>query len=250
MRRPITLPMIAPAIQGYYPARRSQADQLALNTEPAGVSTGILPAGYNPDAPAAADTIEVAYASPRAGVEFATAAPPPVPAVAEVAEATDPVPPPSPQPAPVAPVQLAALTTPSPTPESALYTPQQVLSEPAPAPPSLPRPHFTLIQPAMADTPPQPPQTQQPTSGHAAWAIQVGAYSSRNNAQAALGIAELSAVQTLMHGQPMVVSFATASGMRYRARFTGLPHNAAVDACERLTNGPTGCVVLSPEAQS
>ena len=241
--------MIAPEIQGYYPAHRSEADQLALNTEPAGVSTGILPAGYNPDAPAAADTVEVAYAaSPPPETEVASAAPMPAPVTFAAIPA--PAPTPAPQPAPVAPVEVAAVTAPAPTPQSALYTPQPVLSEPAPAPPPLPEPRFSLIQPAMADTPPPQMQSEEPTSGHAAWAIQVGAYSNRNNAQAALGIAELSAVQVLMRGQPMVVSFSSASGLKYRARFTGLPHNDAVNACQRLANGPTGCVVLSPEAQS
>ncbi len=239
--------MIAPKIQGYYPAHRSEADQLALNTEPAGVSTGILPAGYDPDAPAA-DTMEVAYAAPPQAA-FQSAAAPPVPAEVATVPTPAPAPTPTPQPAPVAPVEVAALAVPAPTPESALYTPQPVSSEPEPAPPA-PEPRFSLIQPAMADTPPLQTQSQEPTSSHVGWAIQVGAYSSRNSANAALGIAELSAVQVLMHGQPMVMSFASASGTKYRARFTGLPHDNAVDACQRLAGGPTGCVVLSPEAQS
>ncbi len=265
--------MIAPDIQGYYPAHRSEADQLALNTEPAGVSTGILPPGYNPDAPAAQD-MEVAYAAPvehaspapvpAAPEEVADASPPsalavqpvsmPVSAPAPVQQTPMPLPQPVPQPSP-APVEVAALTSPSPTQESAVYTPQPVLSEP-PAPPLplpvqvAPRPSFSLIQSAVADTPPPQMELAAPVSGHAGWAIQVGAYSSRNNAQAALGIAELSAVQMLMHGQPMVVSVSTGNGTRYRARVTGLAHENAVNACQRLATGPTGCVVLSPEVQS
>lgn len=261
--------MIAPDIQGYYPAHRSEADQLALNTEPMGTSTGILPRGYDPDAPAARD-VEVAYAAPsvpsehvqsQAPVEVADASPPPsaFPSALAAQPVSMPVstpapiqqtPMPSPQPAPAAPVEVAALTTPSPTPDSAVYTPQATLSEPPAPPPPAPRPSFSLIQSAVADTPPPQMDAPAPVSGHAGWAIQVGAYSSRNNAQAALGIAELSAVQMLMHGQPMVVAISSANGTRYRARVTALAHEDAVNACQRLATGPTGCVVLSPEVQS
>jgi cell division protein FtsN len=272
--------MIAPDIQGYYPAHRSEADQLALNTEPMGTSTGILPRGYNPDAPAARN-VEVAYAAPSESVseptarvapvapaapeEVADASPPPsafpsalaaqpvampVSTPAPVQQMPHPSPAPSPQPSPAVPVEVAALTSPSPVQESAVYTPRPTLSEPPAPPPPAPRPSFSLIQSAVADTPPPQMDTPAPVYGHAGWAIQVGAYSSRNNAQAALGIAELSAVQMLMHGQPRVVAVSSMNGTHYRARVTGLAHEDAVNACQRLSTGPTGCVVLSPEVQS
>ena len=63
-------------------------------------------------------------------------------------------------------------------------------------------------------------------------------------------MAELSAVRILVAGRPVVVSVHAAGRVKYRARFVGLPHDDAVDACDRLSDGPTGCVVLSPEAQS
>ncbi len=44
--------MIAPAIQGYYPQRRSDADQLAMNNLPASDAPGILPADFTPERPA------------------------------------------------------------------------------------------------------------------------------------------------------------------------------------------------------
>jgi cell division protein FtsN len=213
--------MIAPQIEGYYPQHRSEADQLALNTEPAGVSTGILPPGYDPDAPQQ----------------------------------------PGPQPMPEAPVQVAMLT-PAPAPESepdsSIYD-QSALSEPAAPPPAYtppapvqtaPKPTFSIIPAAMADTPPPEQQVQPVEPGHVGWAVQVGAYNTKSNANAAIGIAELSAVQMLMHGQPMIVTVHTGYGTKYRARVTGLPHDDAIDACQRLSTGPTGCVVLSPEAQS
>jgi hypothetical protein len=100
----------------------------------------------------------------------------------------------------------------------------------------------------MADTPPARSVSAVPSG--TGWAIQVGAYDRKENAKAALGIAELSAVQMLMNGQPMVVAVQSGAHTMYRARVTGLPHEQAVDACQRLQSGPTGCEVLSPDAQS
>ena len=98
----------------------------------------------------------------------------------------------------------------------------------------------------MADTP-SPRAIPSTGSG---WAIQVGAYNTANTANAALGIAELSAVSMLMHGHPEVMRVDLASGTKYRARVVDLPHEAAIAACQRLSGGPTGCVILSPDAQS
>jgi cell division protein FtsN len=229
--------MIAPNIEGYYPAHRSQADQLALNTLPAGVSTGILPAGYDPDAPAR-QSPDMPN-TPSAPVQVAMLTPPAVPqpdsATAIYSQTTV-----------MEPVQAPPPAPPAYQPPAAVQQTAMV----APAPPPQPRPTFSIIPSAMADTP--PPQAQMPVSPftHQGWAIQVGAYNTPENAKAALGIAELSAVQMLMNGQPMVVSVHTGEGTKYRARVTGLPHDAAVDACQRLAGGPTGCVVLSPDAQS
>lgn len=202
--------MIAPGIQGYYPAHRSEADQLALNTLPASEAPGLLPPGFAPDQ-----------------------APPHIP--------SNPIAPP---------VEVAALTPPS-TPESSVYTAPVVSTVYVPPAPPQPQPQprnsgFALIAPAMADTP-IPHAVQSHGTG---WAIQVGAYDTASNAKAALGIAELSAVQTLIHGHPVVVSVHESTHTMYRARFVGLPHDQAVGACQKLTGGPTGCVVLSPEAQS
>jgi hypothetical protein len=197
--------MIAPQIQGYYPAHRSEADQLALNTLPASEAGGLLPPGFTPDQMPAPDAPSN----------------------------------------PIAPVQVAALAPPS-TPESSVYTPQPATSEPAPPPP--PSSGFSLIPSAMADTP--PPRSIPVETGGTGWAIQVGAYETRSDANAALGMAELSAVQMLLHGQPVVMSVHRGSGTLYRARVVGLPHDQAVGACQRLLSGPTGCVILSPDAQS
>jgi hypothetical protein len=197
--------MIAPEIQGYYPSHRSEADQLALNTLPAGVSTGILPANFVPNAPGPEQPDQ-----------------------------------------PAAPEEQVAALAPEPTVSEAVDAPEPTFTRPPPQP----RPSFSIIPAAMADTP--PPETASPAiqPGHIGWAIQVGAYNSASNANAAIGLAELSAVQMLMNGHPVIVSYHVAGHTKFRARVVGLPHSDAVNACARLLSGPTGCVVLSPEAQS
>jgi hypothetical protein len=242
--------MIAPNIQGYYPVHRSEADELALNTMPRGRAGGILPPGFVPDSPSPAS-----LAAP-APVEVASAAPPPVvysaPAIysaSSLVAAPEALPASLPPPPPPSTAQASILAT-------SLESPQ--VSLPPPPPPAVPERHsFSVIPSAMADTlPPPPPRPSlpayalQPTHHHSGWAIQVGAYDSSSHAQAALGIAELSAVQMLMSGHPMVISVHAAGRTKYRARFVGLMRDDAVHACNRLAGGPTGCVVLSPEEQS
>ncbi len=195
--------MIAPAIQGYYPNHRSDADQLALNTLPASEAPGLLPPGMSPGGRA-----------------------PDMPGN------------------PIAPVEVAAIVPPS-IPESSIYSAQPARSERTPPPER--SPSFSLISSAMADTP--TPHALSAENSGKKWAIQVGVYGKRENAKAALGIAELSAVEMLMHGEPVISAVHSGSSTRYRARFIGLPHDAALDACQRLSSGPTGCVIVSPDAQ-
>jgi hypothetical protein len=64
--------MIAPAIQGYYPQHRSDADQLAMNNLPASDAPGILPADFTPERPAP----DAPYA-PSAPTEVAIVSRPP-----------------------------------------------------------------------------------------------------------------------------------------------------------------------------
>jgi cell division protein FtsN len=196
--------MIAPQIQGVYPTHRSEADELALNTQPASEAPGLLPAGVSPGE----------------------------------------IPPPDVPINPIAPVQFAAIV-PQSAPDSAIYSPPPARAQPVP--PSEHHSEFALIPSAMADTPVPHSMAAEPSG--AGWAIQVGAYNSRENAKAALGIAELSAVKMLMHGQPVVVAVQGGYSIKYRARVVGLPHDDAVAACQRLSEGPTGCVIISPDAQ-
>ena len=230
--------MIAPHIQGAYPAHRSDADQLALNTTPISAPGGLLPPGFVPSA---------SYGLPAQG-NPAEAAPVQVASIAPV------------QVAPVAPVQTAAVAPPPAPPRPAAPAYQGAFADSAlamslPPPPPQPahaqqRQDFSLIPPAMADTPPRTQQVASLPRGGSQWAIQVGAYSSSANARAALGIAELTAVSQLVKGQAMVQSVHVGGKTAYRARVIGLQHEEAVNACSRLSNGPTGCEVISPDEQS
>lgn len=169
-------------------------------------------------------------------------------------------------------VQTASLTLPPPPPvrvasnSSALYVPQpHVPQPPPPAPverqvhvvvaratamPQVPHPPyhtgFSLIPPAMAST----PADVGFNSGQRSWGIQVGAYDTPSNAKAALGLAELSGAGVLHSAEPIVTRVTIHGGVMYRARFVGLQREEAVNACNRLSNGPTGCVILSPDEQS
>ncbi len=242
--------MIAPHIQGYYPAQRSAADELALNTRPQDQAGGILPPGFVPDSSIRAP----AGPAPGVGMQLASNITPlPVP-VQYSAASVLPVParslPPPPQAPAKPPVMVASL----------LGDTRPEFSAPLPPPPEpqavLRQPGFSVIPAAMADTlPPPPPRpvtvsyTLQPVE-HSGWAIQVGAYDSSSNARAALGIAELSAVKMLMSAQPMVVAVQLGGHTKYRARFVGLMRDDAVNACNRLAAGPTGCMLIAPAEQS
>ena len=227
--------MIAPNIQGYYPVHRSEADQLALNTLPASEVPGILPPGFTPDAPAPhvqqnplAPEEEVASIAPPAAPVSAVYSPAPVAAAPIAAPAPIPEPPPPPAPHPsfsIIPAAMADTTAPPPR-----YQPQA-------------QPHY------QAQAQPRPQPDYAPAASHG-WGIQVGAYDTPSNARAALGLAELSAVQMLVNGRPIVMSVTSEGHVEYRARVVGLQRADAVDACSRLSSGPTGCMVLRPEAQS
>ncbi len=140
------------------------------------------------------------------------------------------------------PVQTAVLTPPPAQPAPA---PVQLaaVSQP-PAAPARPG-GFRLIAPAMADT--APVQRGGPVSG--GWAIQVGAYTSESQARAATTNAKRQAA-VLAAARATVGSVRQGNGTLYRARLTGLSHEAATSACEKIARGRNGCIVISPDAQS
>lgn len=245
--------MIAPHIQGYYPSHRSVADQLALNTEPMSQAPGLLPPGFVPNA---------SYGLPEntgdnagAQVQVASIAPVQTPSVTPEVQSSEIAP--AAQNTTVAAVQEAPMPPPPPPPsrpaapayQSSFSASALAMSLPPPPPaPARAQPGFALVPPAMADTPPRTMQASaMPSSGAKHWAIQVGAYSNASNARAALGMAELSAVSQLVNGQAMVQSIHRDGKTTYRARVVGLQHEDAVNACSRLSGGPTGCVIISPD---
>ena len=75
-----------------------------------------------------------------------------------------------------------------------------------------------------------------------AWAVQVGAYGSIGQAQHAAGQARSKVSFSGVHTQ--VATVASAHGHVYRARLTGLSHEAAQQVCQRL--GGSGCQILPP----
>ncbi len=140
------------------------------------------------------------------------------------------------------PVEVAQL--PEPPRAAAEPLPQQYALAAPPPPP--PRGGFRLIQQAVAE--PIPMRHGGSSTGH--WAIQVGAYSSESLAHAALGTAREHAPTELAVARTSVSGVHQARGQLYRARWTGLSRDAAIQACQRLAHGRTSCMVLSPESQS
>ena len=133
-----------------------------------------------------------------------------------------------------------------------LPEPPRMVAQPAPqqlalvAPPP-PRGGFRLIPQAVAAEAAPLHHTGAATGG---WAIQVGAYSSAGLAEHALGNAREQARVELAVAHPAVASVRATHGLLYRARLTGLSHEAAEQACQRLVHTHMSCIVLSPEAQS
>jgi hypothetical protein len=94
--------------------------------------------------------------------------------------------------------------------------------------------HF--IEPAMASV------SMGHHAGGSTWAIQVGAYSSASQAHAAAGAARIATT----HAQMVVASVKSGHATLYRARLSGMSHEAAVHACQKLAHGHSGCVVVAP----
>jgi len=143
-------------------------------------------------------------------------------------------------------VEVAQL--PEPPRATATPAPQQyALVAPPPPPPG--RGGFHLI--ASANAEPVPFRHFGGEAGPAIgqWAIQVGAFASENQAHLALGNAREHAHVELAVAHPTVASVRMSHGVLWRARLTGLSHQAAVQACEKLGRGRLGCVVVSPESQ-
>jgi soluble lytic murein transglycosylase-like protein len=144
-----------------------------------------------------------------------------------------------------APMEVAQL--PEPPRQAAFPAPQQYALV-APPPPAPGRGGFHLI--ASANAEPVPFRhfgAAGPATGQ--WAIQVGAFAAESQARVALGNARVHAHVELAVAHPYVASVRVTRGVLWRARLTGLSHEAAVQACEKLGRLRLGCSVLSPDSQ-
>jgi cell division protein FtsN len=199
--------MIGPYIQGIWPNSRSPAEQFAVNQLPINIPAGPRYVVHH---------VQVASRTSRHGrekqVRYAAidrhhrnhAAPAPV----ELAEA--------------------------PEPRATLSHPAMRVTYTAPAG----HHGLHLIEPAMAS------ESMGHHVGGSAWAIQVGAYSSANQAHAAAGAARTAT----LHAQMVVASVKSGHATLYRARLSGMSHEAAVLACQKLAHGHGSCVVVAPSA--
>jgi hypothetical protein len=80
--------------------------------------------------------------------------------------------------------------------------------------------------------------------GATAWAIQVGAFTKASQAHAAAGAAR----SVTGKAQLVVATVKSGHAMLYRARLSGMSHDAAVHACRKLAHGHGGCVIVAPSA--
>jgi Transglycosylase SLT domain/SPOR domain len=142
------------------------------------------------------------------------------------------------------PVEVAQL--PEPPRAAAFPAPQQyALVAPPPPPPGR---GFHLIASANAEPVPfRHFAGAAPANGQ--WAVQVGAFAHESQASLALGNAREHARVELAVARPNVASVRVSHSVLWRARLTGLSHEAAVQACEKLSRLRLGCVVVSPESQ-
>ncbi|MBB2202134.1 lytic transglycosylase domain-containing protein [Gluconacetobacter tumulisoli] len=115
--------------------------------------------------------------------------------------------------------------------------------------PSPAAPGFHLVNPAMAEPAPLLRHGSMAPAPRD-WAIQVGAFGTPAMASQAAGHARTLAVSLLGTARPQVASVQVTRGHLYRARLTGLSHDAAVEACRRLAQGADNCVVISPDSRS
>jgi cell division septation protein DedD len=142
------------------------------------------------------------------------------------------------------PVAVAQL--PEPPRAVRMPAPQQyALVEPPPPPPGR---SFHLIERANAEPIPFHRYIAAgPATGQ--WAVQVGAFITESQARLALGNAREHAHLQLAVAHPYVASVRVSHSVLWRARLTGLSHETAAQACEKLSRLRMGCVVLSPDSQ-
>jgi D-alanyl-D-alanine carboxypeptidase len=168
-------------------------------------------------------------------------------------------------------------------------TPAQLLASlvPAPSPPAVQKPAYTLAPPtpvpsaptapaaeASTDTPadtatdteegdtgdpaepikasltvtePAPKATIKPSKYQGAFQVQVGAFTSEAEAENRLGMVQQRASDLLDGHMPFTTSFMRADEEWYRARFAGFSRKSAQAACAALKKMSLDCAVMKAE---
>jgi len=98
---------------------------------------------------------------------------------------------------------------------------------------------LTLISPAMA--------SENVAISGRDWAVQIGAYGDAKQAKAAASASAASFVAS--HVSATVAPVKSGHSMLYRARLSGMTHDAAVHACQHLAHKGGGCLIVSPASQ-
>lgn len=255
-------------IAGYYPNSRSQAD---LMVAAHGGGQGVAYASASVPLSSEAKSVQAAWARRRNGdseasddqpVQVAEAQNEPAEATPAYTKSWKKVEPEAPTHiaiASAAPLSAAQSTTtesetdavraawasrgavaPAPTDPA----PVQV-AQAAPATPERRRLQLHFVTPAMAEPAPLLRKSSAVGERHD-WAIQVGAFGSPTLAEQAADHAQERS--SLASAKAQVLGVGTGKGHLYRARLTGLSHDAAVAACGKLTRGGP-CVVVSPDSR-
>ena len=94
-----------------------------------------------------------------------------------------------------------------------------------------------LIEPAMA-------AENMKFGGHN-WAVQIGAYGNAQQAHSAVGAASAA----VGHASSTVAAVHSGRATLYRARIGGMTHDAAVQACHRLSHKRSDCILVAPASQ-
>ena len=78
------------------------------------------------------------------------------------------------------------------------------------------------------------------------WAVQIGAYHTALQAEAANHLVQTDTDLPLSDAAPHIIPVARQNGFIYRARLGGLSHEAAQKVCESLAQRRQSCLVISP----
>ena len=132
-----------------------------------------------------------------------------------------------------------------PPPQGRTAPDQRMLASAALVPLSPSRGGFSLVTPASAE----PIARRGASGGSGNWAVQVGAYANEGLASSANASARDHARDVLGPARSSITLVRQPHGALYRARLTGLTHDAAAQACERLAHARTTCMLVSPDAQ-